>query len=313
MINPFLNARVLWYVSPATVSEASAEAMVAQIRTRAPNVTGILVKAWNWDSWPYRARAGKPRAIAGQADLRYWVELLRQAGLRCFAWGVARGANVQRESDIMRMVADCGVDALVVDVESGPSYFAGTPAAAATLARAAHSTGVHVGLCLDYRGNHPRDSSAVYWMPYVHSLHPMCYHFHFGRTAESVLTEMSARLATYNLPIVPALQGYSVGARHYNPADIVRTARIAMSTRGVVGLSWFRYGLGLSNNEDGIGPDELKFIASIEPVTQTPTEPVLFSFIGRDGQRVDILEARGGQWRLPGAAGWMQAIPLKAA
>ncbi len=312
-MTPFDDSRLLWYVTPGTVSEASAEAMVATIRQRAPSVTGVLIKAWNGQWWPYKARAGRPRAIAGQADLRYWVELLHNAGLEAHAWGVARGQDVARESAILRQVADCGVDSLVVDVESGPYYFVGTAADATTLAKAAAATGVHVGLCFDYRGMHMVYSQAIRWLPYVGSLHPMCYHFHFERPAQSVLTEMAARLAPFGLPIVPALQGYSVGDRRYPPTDIAPTARIALQQPGVIGLSWFRYGNGLVNREDGMGPGEIGQLEAVRPATQTPAEPVLFAFDDRTGKRVDVLEVKGGRWRLPGAAGWMDAVKLRAA
>ncbi len=313
-MTPFDNGRALWYVTPGTVGEASAEAMVAAIRERAPNVTGVLFKAWNGASWPYRAKAARPRAIAGEADVRYWVDVLHRAGLKAYAWGVAHGVDVNREADLMRRVAACGVDALVVDVEVGAYYWAGTATAARTLARAAAQTGVHVGLCCDYRGSHMRDSKALEWLPYVGSLHPMAYHWHFERSALSVLSEMSARLDDYRLPIVPALQGYSLRGRRYPAADIPVTARIALAQPGVVGVSWFRYGNGLAlGTEDGIGPQDLHGVAAVDPATQTPAEPVLFSYTAADGRVVNVVEVSGGRWRLPGAAGWMQPVPLRAA
>lgn len=317
MTTPFDGSRTLWYVTPPTVSEASAEAMVATIRGRAPGATGLLIKAWNWHGWALRAMAKRPRAIAGQADVRYWVDLLHAHGLKAYAWGVARGENTAREAEIMRQVAAAGVDALVVDVEVGEYYWKGTPASATFLARAAHDTGVHVGLCFDYRGTHALHSRAVDWMPYVGSLHPMAYHWHFQRPATAVMTEMARTLAPHRLPIVPALQGYSLRGRPYLASDIPVTARIALAQPGVVGLTWFRYGNGLAlGSEDGIGPAELAALELVDPAApapQTPAEPVLFSYTDRAGGRTNIVEVRGKRWRLPGAGGWIDAVPLRAA
>lgn len=311
-MTPFDGARALWYVRPGTVSEATAEQMLATIVNRAPNINGILIKAWNWQYWAYGAEAKKPRAIAGQADLRYWVNLAHTLGLKAYAWGVARGADVAKESAIMRQVADSGVDALVIDVESGTSYFVGSAAAATSLARAAADTGVHVGLCFDYRGTHPIWSHAREFLPYANSLHPMCYHWHFQRKAVDVLTEMSRTLAAYNKPIVPALQGYSLTGRKYDPADLIPTARVALAQPGVVGLTWFRYGKGLTDREDGMGADDLAQLAALEGWAQPhPVEPTLFTFTDRSGRAVNVFEVRNGQWRT--ASGWAAAVALRAA
>lgn len=314
MTTPFDGARTLWYTLPASVPDTTAEALVARIKATAPNVTGLLIKAWNWDYWALRAVAKKPRAIASQADLRYWVDLLHAHGLRCYAWGVARGERVSREVALMQQIAACGVDAMVADVEVGEYYWRGNAAGATTIARAVADTGVHLGLCYDYRGQHVYHSNAVQWLPFAGSLHPMAYHWHFERSALSVMTEMARILAPRHLPIVPALQGYSLRGRPYLASDIPVTARIALAQPGVVGVSWFRVGHGLAlGSEDGIGPVDLRAVAAVDPGTQTPAEPVLFAYTDRAGQNVDVVEVRGQRWRRPGAAGWMDAVPLRAA
>ncbi len=315
MTTPFDGSRTLWYTTPASVPDTTAEAMVARIKAAAPNVTGLLIKAWNWDYWSLRAASKKPRAIAGVADLRYWVDLLHDHGLKCYAWGVARGERVSREIALMQQIASSGVDAMVADVEVGEYYWRGTASGATTIARAIADTGVHLGLCFDYRGTHAVHSHAVQWMPYVGSLHPMAYHHHFGRSATSVMTEMARILAPRRLPIVPALQGYSLRGNPYLASDIPVTARIALAQPGVVGASWFRIGHGLAlGSEDGIGPSDLAALAAVDPTApQTPAEPVLFAYTDRAGARINVVEVRGKRWRLPGAAGWIDAVPLRAA
>lgn len=271
----FSGARALWYVTPPSVSEVSIGAVIASIKARAPNVNALFVKCWNGPSWANFALASKPgMAVTGQDAVRRWADALHAANMKMIAWGVATGTNTAQEAAVMRAVAAAGPDALVVDVESGPYYFTGTSAAATYLAQTAASTGVHVGLCLDYRGTHPAASKAVNWYPFAHSLHPMAYHFHFGRSAASVMAEMSATLAPLNKPIVPALQGYSVGTRLYNPDDIPTTADVALKSPGVVGLSWFRYGVGLHLPESGIGPNDLWAVAKVAGAGAPKVEPI---------------------------------------
>lgn len=310
MTTPFDGSRTLWYTLPASVPDASAEALVTRIKATAPNVTGLLVKAWNWDYWALRAIAKKPRAVASIGDLRYWVDLLHAHGLKCYAWGVARGERVSREIALMQQIASAGVDAMVADVEVGEFYWKGTAAGATAIAREMAATGVHLGVCFDYRGAHAIHSNAVQWMPYAGSLHPMAYHWHFERTAASVMTEMARILAPRRLPIVPALQGYSLRGRPYLASDIPVTARLALEQPGVVGVSWFRIGHGLSlGSEDGIGPVDLRAIAGVDP--SVPQEPTLFAYTDRSGAAVDVLAIEGGKWRTR-RSGTIAPVPLRA-
>lgn len=310
MTTPFDGSRTLWYTLPASVPDGTAEALVARIKATAPNVTGLLVKAWNWDYWALRAVAKKPRAVASIADLRYWVDLLHANGLKCYAWGVARGERVSREITLMQQIASAGVDAMVADVEVGEFYWQGTAAGATAIARAIADTGVHLGICFDYRGAHAIHSNAVQWMPYAGSLHPMAYHWHFQRSASSVMTEMARILAPRRLPIVPALQGYSLRGRPYLASDIPVTARIALAQPGVVGVSWFRIGQGLAlGSEDGIGPVDLRVIGLVDPAM--PQEPALFAYTDRAGVTVDVLAVDGGKWRT--RSGVVSPVPLRAA
>lgn len=296
--NLFNDTRALWYVTPGTVGERSIGALIDTLKAKAPNVNALYVKCWNWHGWAYRAVANKPgMAITGEADVKRWADALHAAGMRMVAWGVARGTSTKAEADIMRRVAGAGVDALVVDVEAGEYYWSGTDKAADDLAQVARSTGVHVGLCYDYRGTHPITSRASRWYPYVDSLHPMAYHFHFGRSASVVMAECVAKLRPLGKPIVPALQGYSVGTRLYNPDDIPTTATIAKS-HGVAGLSWFRYGAGMHLPESGIGPNDLWAVAKVGGgASPKPVEPALFSYTDKAGGVVDVLSIDGGKWR----------------
>jgi len=308
----FDSARALWYVTPGTVGDRSIGELIATIKTKAPNVNALFVKCWNWHSWAYRAVANKPgMAITGEADVRRWSDALHAAGMKMIAWGVARGTSTKAEADIMRRVAGAGADALVVDVEAGEYYWQGTDASAADLARVAHDTGVHVGLCYDYRGTHPLVSKAYRWYPYVDSLHPMAYHFHFQRPAAAVLKECVDKLKVQGKPIIPALQGYSVGARLYNPDDIVATANIAQGL-GITGMSWFRYGVGLHLPESGIGPNDLFSVARVGGGgSPRPLEPALFSYTDKAGATVDVLSVNGGKWRT--RKGDIAPVALRAA
>jgi len=303
----FDSTRALWYVTPGTVGERSIGELIATIKTKAPNVNALFVKCWNGAAWAGKAKANRPASITRESDVRLWSDALHAAGMRMVAWGVAVGVGTKTEADIMRRVAGAGADALVVDVEAGEAYWRGTDAAAADLARVAHDTGVHVGLCYDYRGTHPLVSKAYRWYPYVDSLHPMAYHFHFQRPAAAVLKECVDKLKVQGKPIIPALQGYSVGARLYNPDDIVATANIAQGL-GITGMSWFRYGVGLHLPESGIGPNDLWAVAKVSGAQ--PVEPALFSYTDKAGATVDVLAVEGGKWRTRG--GTIAPVALKA-
>ena len=117
-------------------------------------------------------------------------------------------------------------------------------------------------------------------------------------------------LAPRRLPIVPALQGYSLRGRPYLASDIPVTARIALAQPGVVGVSWFRIGQGLAlGSEDGIGPVDLRVIGLVDPAM--PQEPALFAYTDRAGVTVDVLAVDGGKWRT--RSGVVSPVPLRAA
>lgn len=260
---------IFW--TPNSVTETSIGQMADTIKNGAPNVTGVMVKTNNGSFWQGAIDSNKPDlAINSAADIRRWVDTLGARGLDFHAWGVVRGLNATAE--INRFVEVCqvaGVKSLSIDLEPGDFYFVGTEAVARTIAtgiRQRVGANFHVGLIFDYRGNRPQQLWVQsVWFPEIDSLHPMVYHYHFGQSATTALQNCYNTIGSWGRPVYPMLQGYSPGGTIglYPASDIPVTAGIAVNTFKAKGLSWYRYGKGLSIPDEGLGPADLAQVAKV--------------------------------------------------
>ncbi|MBP7693745.1 MAG: hypothetical protein KA764_17615, partial [Anaerolineales bacterium] len=283
MGNPtFYDGRLsLVYWSPASVGESTIAQLADNIRTGAPNVTGLLVKTNNGAGWQGAFDSSKPNlAISSTADVQRWVDTLGSRGLECHVWGVVRGVTVQ--SEINRFVEICqvaGVKSLLLDLEQGPAYFVGDRTAAQQLAaglRQRLGPDFHIGLIFDYRGQRPTQLWVQsVWFPEIDSLHPMVYHYHFGVSAQTALTNCYNAIGRWGKAVYPMLQGYSPGGTIglYPASDIPVTAALAINSFSARGLSWYRYGEGLNLPDEGLGPGDLPEVAKVTLPVGAPPPP----------------------------------------
>jgi hypothetical protein len=171
---------------------------------------------------------------------------------------------------------------MLLDLESGSSYFVGDRNAAQALAvglRQRVGPDFHLGLIFDARGSHPQLLWVQEaWFPEVDSLHPMVYPYNFGVSAQQAFRDCYHALGNWGKPIYPMLEGYTPGGYPpYPAADIPVTAAVAVNNHHTSGLSIFRYGKGLEMG-DAVNRAELSEVAKITlyaggPVTVIPTAP----------------------------------------
>jgi hypothetical protein len=154
---------------------------------------------------------------------------------------------------------------MLLDVEVGQLYFGGqSPETARRLIRKISTAipgNIHLGLNFDARGTHPQSIHIDEWLPYVHSLHPMVYHWHFSeatRGPRQYLDEAFRVCEKWNLPIVPMLQAYPDPATGLRvPTDHVYDAGIYAFQLGAAGITYFRLGTA--------GPPEFDGVSRIDP------------------------------------------------
>jgi hypothetical protein len=188
---------------------------------------------------------------------------------------------------------------MVLDIEVGPDYFRGGPAAVRQFGaalRARIPAEFHLGLCLDARGNHPNDIHIQEWLPFVNSLHPMTYHLDFGVSPETAVLNAFKSLAKYQKPIVPMLQGYGLNNRDRD--ELRRGAKTAFDEMDAPGISIFRFG--------SLGPKEFEAIRKIDiPEPERGIEVTTFPFT--NGQLWDAVVVvsqflkQDGRWMIVSA------------
>lgn len=266
MTTPF-DRKIFWiHWMGRAVGETTIEQLIQTIKTHSPNVKGVAIKSNDGHYWQGRYDNKPDMAINGQADILRWAKALARHGLQTYLWCVVRGNDVEEESRIIGLACrTAGVKAMLLDVEVGEGYFGGQTAETArrliTRVRNAAPNGFHLALNLDARGNHPRNIHIDEWLPYVDSLHPMVYHWHFSegtRGPKTYIDEAFFNLAKYNKPIVPMLQTYedpSSGTRV--PESHVYEAGVYSFQKGAPGISYFRLGTA--------GPPEFNAISKIDP------------------------------------------------
>lgn len=245
MATPYEGSIGMIYWDPSSVGESTIDAVIATMRTHAPNVKSIWIKTSDGNKWQGQINPNSTKpdlTINGVDDIRRWVQKCAAVGIDVHGWCVLNGLDLIGESAlVVKACRDTGLKSMVLDIEVGPQYFRGGPEAARELGKLIRrGTGgaFHIGLCLDYRGNHPRDVHIDEWFPFINSLHPMVYWHDFGTTPEDAIGDAFRALGRYNRPIIPMLQAY--GLRTWS--DVPRAADAAFRGHGAEGVSVFRFG-----------------------------------------------------------------------
>ncbi|MFN8374362.1 MAG: C39 family peptidase [Anaerolineae bacterium] len=244
MSTPYDGKIALLHWTASQIGEQTIDAVIQTLQQFAPKVTAIWVKTSDGSAWQGNLdHAAKPDLqIRGTNDLARWVSKCAAAGIDVHAWCVLRGLSITPEVDLVVAASRTpNLKSMVLDIEVGPEYFRGGPAAARQMAqriRQGVPDGFHVALNLDARGYHPRDIHINEWLPYVDSLHPMVYHKDFGITPERAVANAFEALVGFNLPIIPMLQAYGL----QDPADIRRAGTSAFRDYNARGISFFRLG-----------------------------------------------------------------------
>jgi hypothetical protein len=260
-------ALIFW--TARSVSENTVADLASNVRAAAPNVNAVCFKTSNGTSWQSVYDTTKPDLMVGSmADVRRWSDTLAAHGLEPHAWCVLRGQSPEQEADrIAEICLRGGVRSMLLDLETGPSYFVGDRNAAQTLAvglRQRVGADFHLGLIFDARGTYPQRLWVQdIWFPEIDSLHPMVYPYHFGISAAAAFRSLQAAIGRWGKPIYPMIEGYSPdGYPPYPAADIPATAAVTVNTYHTTGLSIFRYGKGL-DIYDGVGRGDLGEVAKI--------------------------------------------------
>lgn len=276
MSTPYDGKIAVLYWQGSSVGEITIDQIIQTLKQYAPNVGAIWIKTNDGPHWQGAGPAGaKPDLdINGVDDIARWIAKAGAAGLDVHAWCVLNGTQPDQEADIVAQV--CGVNGLksmVLDIEVGTQYFTGGPQAVAGFAqslRAKIQSGFHLGLCLDARGNHPRDIHIDQWLPFVDSLHPMAYHKDFGQTPDETLNIVYAALAGYQKPIIPMLQGYGLAPNDHG--DLLVAGNLAFGKYQSPGISIFRFG--------SLGLADFPFVAQISIPDASPRTHT-FDFTGQ--------------------------------
>jgi len=250
------------------------------IRTKMPNVAGIMLRTSNGVSWEGHLGDSGPLAVTGVHCVREWVEGFAQQGLEVHVWGKPRAmrregsagaADIEREAGTFISAATVpGVQSLLLDVEHGENYWQGSPTEVVklmTLIRGGVGGELHIGMILDARHNRPFSFWVDPWIPFVDSLHPMVYPIWFSgpQTIEEHLDVAFANLAVYARPVVPMLQAFGERERRPVPEEITRQGHAAWD-RGAAGISFYRLGTDIWHwdGKPQMGEPEYAAIAAIQ-------------------------------------------------
>lgn len=272
MSTPY-DGQILWiHWTGQSVGENSIAELATTVRTHSPNVGGIAVKACDGPSWQGQFDNKASMAVTSPQAIANWVRELSAQNLSTHLWCVVRGNDIVNEAKIIAEACNVpGVQSMILDVEDGAHYFGGQSAQTAreliTRIRNAIPADFHLALNLDYRGTHPANIHINEWLPYVQSLHPMVYHWHFSmgtRKPRGYLDDAFAILRPYNKPIVPMLQAYEDPATKRGvPEDHITDAGNYSFESGAVGITFFRTGTA--------GPPEFRAVNRV----QVPNQPVV--------------------------------------
>lgn len=237
---PYDGKIALWHWKGTSVPETSIEQLVANIKSRTPNVKQIWVKTSDGVDWmgEYDDSA---LAINGPADVDRWVSILEANGMEFHAWCVPQGLDIPRETALINAVCERpGVKSMILDVEPYAGFWQGGAEAVRPFMlaiRRSIGTRFHIGMSMDPRPWHYDNIFPDEWNPFINSIHPQTYWHTFRRSVEDVVEEMYTTWGGYGKPIIPALQGDA-------PInDQVEAHTLTTQKHGSVGLSWWRYGV----------------------------------------------------------------------
>jgi hypothetical protein len=233
------------YWQSHTVRDRTIRRMLVNLRIRLPAVNGIAIKTNTGAAWTGIINKERPSQldITGISDVQRWVEICSSLNLDCITWSVVQGLAVGQELDLLEQV--CHVPqlaALILDVETGPTYFKGNQEIAGYMAseiRRRAPEHLHIGLCFDARGQHPNDIHLTQWLPHVNSLHPMVYPETFQRDPVWAVKDALFVVSKHNLPVTVWVGAHSLRNANSLLKAVPTIYQLGQNTQGLV---LWRYG-----------------------------------------------------------------------
>jgi murein DD-endopeptidase MepM/ murein hydrolase activator NlpD len=266
----------LWHWRGDSIAENTIEELCETIKKYAPEVKALFVKTSDYTpstgaQWMGYWDNKRALAIDGPASIDRWVNTLQRYGLEFHAWCVPRGADLERETDlIIQACLRPGVKSMILDVEPYDGFWMGGKDGVRPFMvriRRAIPGSFHIGLTVDPRPQHYPHIFPNEWYPFVNSVHPQDYWTTFRRTPEAVLEETYRVWGPFGRPIIPALQGDATST-----AEMQAAHNLSVTKHKAPGVSWWRVGV--------IGPTQfaalnqkINFNAPpAVPTTPPPTE-----------------------------------------
>jgi murein DD-endopeptidase MepM/ murein hydrolase activator NlpD len=301
---PYDGQIAVWHWKGQSVPENTIDELARNIKRNTPNVKQIWVKVADGDSWQGEFDSGD-MAVNGLESIDYWVETLARHGLEFHAWVVLRGIELDSEADIIiRTCQRPGVKSMILDVEPYVGYWeVGKEPVRPLMTKVRKAIGseFHIGLGVDPRSYHYSKIYPEEWLPFVNSVHMMCYWTTFQRDLTEVLEESYRTWGGYGRPLIPILQGAA-------PVDEQREAQAVATQRfGAKAISWWRYGvigdwtavntpIGL---DDSVPTDPTE---TPPPNTQYGKETIIFP--GKSGYRSGTYTGQQEFVEFQNAFGW---------
>ena len=259
----------LWHWRGDSVAENTIDDLCQTIKTHAPEVKAVFVKTSDYTAstgpqWMGYWDNKRALAIDGPASIDRWVTTLQKHGLEFHAWCVPRGADVEREADlIIQACLRPGVKSMILDVEPYDGFWMGGKDGIRPFmvrVRRGIPGSFHIGITVDPRPQHYEHIYPLEWYPFVNSVHPQDYWSTFRRSPDVVLEETFRVWGGFGRPIIPALQG---DAESVN--DMRAAHNLAVTTYKSPGVSWWRFGV--------MGPAQFAAINIPITVGKTPEVP----------------------------------------
>lgn len=259
----------LWHWRGDSIAENTIEDVCQTIKTHAPHVKAVFVKTSDYTpstgpQWMGYWDSKRALAIDGPASIDRWVTTLARFGLDFHAWCVPRGADLERETDlIIQACLRPGVKSMILDVEPYAGFWMGGKAGVRPFMqriRRAVPGSFHIGMSVDPRPQHYEHIFPLEWYPFVNSIHPQDYWTTFRRAPEAVLDETYRVWGGFGRPIIPVLQGDA------GTTDEMRAAHnVSVSKYKAPGVSWWRLGV--------IGPAQFAALNQEITLTSAPEVP----------------------------------------
>ncbi|MCL4254702.1 MAG: M23 family metallopeptidase, partial [Anaerolineae bacterium] len=200
---PYDGKTFVWHWRGNAVTEETLIELVDNLDEFAPNVSGIIVKVLDGETWQGSFDSGD-MAINGVDDIARWVMVLEEYGLELHIWAVPKGVNIATETELLASVANVdGVQSLILDVEPYTGYWQGGEESVepfmTSLREQITNPDFHIGLMIDPR---PQNYDAIFpdeWRDYVDSIHPLVYWSTFRQIPEDTLQVMWETWGGYGL------------------------------------------------------------------------------------------------------------------